>query len=339
MPVYNGEKTVRESINSVLSQTFTNFELLVINDGSQDSTLDVLDGIQDSRIKVFSYTNTGVSASRNRGIAYAHGKFIAFLDADDLWTSDKLEAQLQALEADSQAVLAYSWTDFIDESGYYVGTRLSNTATGNVFTQLLQSNFIGSGSNPLIYKWVLDEVGVFDESLTHGEDWELYLRIATRYHFAVIPSVQILYRLTDYSATSNAIKLEEGSLEVIKRAFVQAPKSLQHLKKRSLGNTYEYLTARTIYGVPSRKKGLIAAKYLSLAIWYNPLLLKQVRVMLWRLVKIVAAILLSSQQSQTLRNKVVKVPKKKVDADYRSLLAKNSEQASDYKSNIGMLIE
>lgn len=328
MPVYNGEKTIQEAIESVLNQTFADFELIVIDDGSQDSTLDILGTIQDPRVKVFSYDNAGVSASRNRGLELTCGKFVAFLDADDLWTADKLEAQLQALEANPQAALAYSWTEFIDEAGQCVGTRLESIYVGNVFAQLLESNFIGSGSNPLISTQVFDEVGGFDESLTHGEDWELYLRIAARYHFAVVPSVQVLYRVTDYSATSNAIKLEEGSLEVIEQAFAQVPESLQYLRKRTLGNIYDYLTARAIYGVPGRAKGLLAVKYLSLAIWYNPSLLKRGRVVLSRLMKIVMAILLSPQQAQALRNRVKTLEKKKDDANSLSQSAKSGELVS-----------
>lgn len=148
IPVYNGEKPIRETIDSILNQTFSDFELIMINDGSQDSTLDILTNVQDPRLKVFSYPNVGLSASRNRGISHACGEFIAFLDADDLWTPDKLEAQLLALEENPQAVLAYSWTDFIDESGQLLGFGISYTITGDVYTELLVLNFVGSGSNP-----------------------------------------------------------------------------------------------------------------------------------------------------------------------------------------------
>jgi glycosyltransferase involved in cell wall biosynthesis len=113
IPVYNGEKTIKETIEAVLNQTFSDFELIVINDGSQDSTLDIVSSIQEARIKVFSYPNAGQAISRNRGLSHACGEFIAFLDADDLWTPDKLEAQLKALQANPQAGVAYSWTAWI----------------------------------------------------------------------------------------------------------------------------------------------------------------------------------------------------------------------------------
>src|SRR5919199_5480676 len=102
IPAYNSEKTIQETIKSVLKQSFKNLELIVIDDGSKDSTFDIVSSFSDSRLRVFSYLNAGVSASRNRGLAKAAGEFISFLDADDLWTPDKLEAQLKALEANPQ---------------------------------------------------------------------------------------------------------------------------------------------------------------------------------------------------------------------------------------------
>ncbi|NER48248.1 MAG: glycosyltransferase family 2 protein [Symploca sp. SIO1A3] len=121
IPAYNAQKTIQETINSVLNQTFSDFELIVINDGSQDSTLEIVSSISDRRMRVYSYPNAGPQKSRNRGIAQATGEYVSFLDADDLWRADKLEAQLQALQGNSQAAVAYSWTDYINESGQYFG--------------------------------------------------------------------------------------------------------------------------------------------------------------------------------------------------------------------------
>ena len=142
IPVYNGEKTIRETVNSVLKQTFTDFELIIINDGSNDRTLEIVSSIEDSRIKIFSYPNAGLAASRNRGITHAASEFIAFLDADDLWTPDKLEAQLQALQKDTQVAVAYSWSDCIDESGQFIRKASYSTATNNLYAKLLLTNFL-----------------------------------------------------------------------------------------------------------------------------------------------------------------------------------------------------
>ena len=120
-----------------------------------------------------------MSASRNRGIDHALGEYISFLDADDLWTADKLEAQLNALRENPEAAVAYSWTDFIDERGNMLGIRIHYTVNGYVYPKLLEFFFIGSGSNALIRKQVFCVVGRIDETLTFAEDTDSYLRLAS----------------------------------------------------------------------------------------------------------------------------------------------------------------
>lgn len=290
IPVYNGEKTIQETIESVLSQTFTDFELLVINDGSQDKTLEIVDRIQDSRIKVFSYPNAGQSTSRNRGIALATGDYISFIDADDLWKPDKLEAQLKALQNNPIAAVAYSWTDWIDESGQLVGKGSYNTEEGEVFAKLLLNDFVANGSNVLIRRQALAEVGDFDPSVTPAEDWDLWLRLAVRYEFVAVQSPQVLYRISPNSASFNVWKMEESSLRVIEKAYAVAPQSLQYLKRQSLGNRYKYLTFKAIEGYPERKKGLVAIRFLWNAIKNDPSL-RGAKV-IWKVLFRIAAITL-----------------------------------------------
>jgi glycosyltransferase involved in cell wall biosynthesis len=298
MPVYNGEKTIRETIESVFNQTFPDWELIVINDGSQDATLQILNSIQDPRLRVFSYPNAGQATSRNRGISQACGEYISFIDADDLWTPDKLEAQLHVLQANPQAAVAYSWTKCIDEVGQVSRRGSHISVTGDVYKNLLVVNFLENGSNPLIRRQALNEVGSFDESLTPAEDWDLWLRLAARYHFEVVSSPQILYRVSVKSATANVWRLEAACLEVIERACTQAPESVEHLKKYSLGNTYKYLTYKAIEGPPERKKGLVAARFLWQAVRNDPALLRT-KVLFKVLLKIAAITILPPQQAQS----------------------------------------
>jgi len=299
VPVYNGEKTIEKTIESILNQTFLDFELIIINDGCQDSTLKVISTIQDPRLKVFSYLNGGVSASRNRGLAQATGEFISFIDADDLWTSNKLETQFRVLQENPQAAVAYSWTDWIDESGKILGKGSYITQEGNVFAQMLLNDFVASGSNCLIRRQALIEVGGFDESLAHGEDWDLWLRLAARYEFIAIPSPQILYRISSSSASSDVWKMEAGSLKIIEKAYAIAPESLQHLKKQSLGNRYKYLTFKALEGTPELKKGLASARFLYHAI-SNDLSLLQAKVIWKVLFKIIVITLLPSRLAQVV---------------------------------------
>lgn len=297
IPVYNGEKTIRETIESVLKQTFSDFEILVINDGSQDATLDIVTSIDDSRLKVFSYPNKGLATSRNRGISHASGDFIAFLDADDLWTSDKLEAQLKALQAHPQAAVVYSWTDFIDEFGQALGSGIHKTFNGDVFANLLADNFIVNGSNTLIRKQAIIDVGGFDESLVNMGDWDLWLRLSAHFHFVAVPSAQVLYRRTHNSMSMDVLRLEQAYLKIMERAFNQAPESLKHIKRQSYARFYQFLTLRALEVLPGREvvlpspqKGRAAAKFLCHTIRNKPALLLKVRLMLSLLFKIVAVI-------------------------------------------------
>jgi glycosyltransferase involved in cell wall biosynthesis len=286
VPVYNGEKTIEETIATALRQTFKDFELIVVNDGSKDTTLEIVSNIQDPRLRIFSYENKGQAASRNRGLAHATGEFIAFLDADDLWTPDKLGFQLMALEENPQAAVAYSWTDLIDESGKFLRRGAHVTVNGDVFARLLLSNFLDNGSNALIRKQALTEVGGFDESLPPAEDWDMWLRLAAHYQFVAVPFPQVLYRVSTNSASSNVLRMESASLKVIERALAQAPEALQRLKPRILANTYKYLTYKALEGYPERQKSLIASRFLWHAIKNDPALLRA-RV-LWKVWLVIA---------------------------------------------------
>nr|WP_290223443.1 glycosyltransferase [Trichocoleus desertorum] len=297
IPAFNSEKTIRETIDSVLHQTLNDFEIIVINDGSQDSTLEVAASISDFRLKIFSYSNAGVSASRNRGLTHASSDYIAFLDADDLWTPDKLEAQLQVLQGNPGAGVAYSWTDWIDESGRFLRPGGHITANGNVHTQLLLRDFVESGSNPLIRKHALIEVGGFNEALSAAADWDMWLRLATRYEFLAIPSSQVLYRVSPESMSANVWKMEAESIQVIERAFNQVPESLS-LKRQVLGQRYQYLTLKALEGSLDRYRGITAARFLKEAVRNNPKWLGRIRLMSIILGKIVIATLLPTHSAQ-----------------------------------------
>lgn len=269
IPAYNAEHTILKTIESVQRQTFLDFELIVIDDGSTDHTLELLYTIQDSRLKIFSNENGGVSVARNRGIAHATGEFIAFLDADDLWTTDKLELQLAALQQHPEAGVAYSWTHFLSEEEL-LHTDSPVFFEGNVYVQLLLWNFLYSGSNPLIRKQALESIGEFDPTLTYGEDWELYLRLAASWSFVLVPQAQILYRQTSGSASSKVELIEVAVLQVIERAFLKAPLELQYLKNQSLANLYQFLAHLYLKRIPNEFGAEQAEQKLQTAIRLHP---------------------------------------------------------------------
>ncbi|KST64316.1 glycosyltransferase [Mastigocoleus testarum] len=275
IPVYNGEKTIQETIQSVLNQTIMDFELIIINSASTDSTLEIISQFKDPRIQTYSYPKANVAVNRNRGLKYASGEFISFIDADDLWTKDKLADHCKALQENPQAVVAYSWTDAIDENSIFLRRCSRAQWSGDVYSKLLLSEFIGSGSNVTIRTKVLRELGGFDGSLTNTQDTDMWLKLAAKYHFVAIPKVQILYRVLPFSMSSNVVGQEKSNLLVIEKAFARTQaSSFQHLKRHRLANLYKYLIYKAL-DVPPLLANLnpITLKYLCLIIKYDPYIL------------------------------------------------------------------
>ncbi|WP_138497597.1 glycosyltransferase [Nostoc sp. PA-18-2419] len=262
IPAYNSENTITYTINSVLNQTFTDLELIVINDGSQDSTLEIVKEIKDPRIKAFSYANAGGNVSRNRGLNIAVGEFVSFLDADDIWTPEKLESQLKALQENLTAKVAYSWTDYINANGEFVLSGKRINVNGDVYENLLINNFLENGSNPLICRKALITLGGFDESLTAAQDWDMWLRLASKFNFICVPSVQILYRISANSVSSNLVRQEKACLQLLERAYQERPSALNQSWNTSIANLYKYLTCKALQKPLNRQKGLTAAKFL-----------------------------------------------------------------------------
>ncbi|HEY9644835.1 MAG TPA: glycosyltransferase [Chroococcidiopsis sp.] len=294
IPVYNGENTIRETIQSVLGQTFSDFELLIINDGSTDSTLEILSAIADPRLQVHSYPNAGLAASRNRGIAIATGELISFIDADDLWTADKLEAQVNALAQHPNSAIAYSWTNCIDDNGKFLRQGSHVSANGHVYAQLLTNNFVDSGSNVLVRRAAFDKTGGFDPTLKAAEDWDMWFRLAAHYEFVAVPKPQVLYRVSTRSMSTNVIRQETESLKVLQRAFAHSPEPMHHLAKLSFGILYRYLATKALEGQPNRHNGLAALRYIWTTLLHYPAQLRPVKVTVAMVAKSLSSIVLST---------------------------------------------
>ncbi|MBW4602985.1 MAG: glycosyltransferase [Calothrix sp. FI2-JRJ7] len=276
IPAYNAERTILETIVSVQEQTFSNFELIVVDDGSTDRTLELLHNVKDERLKIFSYENGGVCVARNRGISHANGEFIAFLDADDLWTPDKLELQLAALQQHSEAGVAYSWTYFMDEQGESLSPGEPAFFEGNVYAELLINNFLANGSNPLIRRQAIESIGEFDTTLKACEDWDYWLRLAACWHFVVVPKHQILYRQSSGSASSNVEVMEKANIMMIEKTYRAVPPELQSLKNQTLAWIYRYCAEKVLqYSTDNIGEVNRAGQKLLRAITLNPKILQE----------------------------------------------------------------
>lgn len=277
IPTYNSAATVEETITSVQNQTLADWELIIIDDGSEDETIEVVQNICEPRLKLFTYANGGVSTARNRGISHAEGEYLTFLDADDLWTRDKLASQIAALKNNISARAVYSWTHYISEKGKILFSGVRSKKEGNIYQELLQRNFLLSGSNILIHRDVLSVVQGFNPQLAYAADWDFYLRVAKNFNFAVVPKYQILYRQSANSMSSKIEKLKAESLLVLEQAFVHAPGEFKHLSRKS--HSILYLYCAELYSkknvIEKQENFLKAKQNLTDAVTLNSLILLQ----------------------------------------------------------------
>ncbi len=197
IPTYNNAEFLSQAIESVIAQTHKDIEIIVVDDGSTDNTRDVMQGYAGRAIYI-RQENAGPSKARNAGILRAKGEYIAFLDADDVWFPNKIEEQLKTLQIDSNIALIYSQAVvFNSHTGRELGISPKKIFSGNVFDALLSESGPIVLSSVIVRSRVLDEAGIFDESLINGEDQHLWLRIAKNHAIAGINQALLRRRLHD----------------------------------------------------------------------------------------------------------------------------------------------
>jgi glycosyltransferase involved in cell wall biosynthesis len=263
IPAFNAAGTILAAVDSVRRQTFADWELIVVDDGSADDTRGRLRAIDDSRVRIVAGDHVGVARARNTGLRAATGAFVTFLDADDMWMPDKLRAQVDALHQSPEAGASYSWTAFVDEQGRFLAPKEGRRIDGEVYDDLLVTFFLASGSNAMARRQCVEAVGAFDGSIRVVEDWDLWVRVARRWPFAVVPHYHVLYRIGVGSATSHITDYEAGVARVIEREFATAPPWLQRRKGECLANMRQHactvaLTRSTAPGARRRAAALLA---------------------------------------------------------------------------------
>jgi glycosyltransferase involved in cell wall biosynthesis len=253
LPAYNAEAFIAETLRSVLSQTYSNFEVLVVDDGSQDLTAAVVKTMasQDSRIKLLRQSNQGVAAARNLAIERSGGDYIAPLDADDVWYPTKLEKQVACLEAAGpKAGLAYVWCVSIDEKGRFIAPGTKWDLEGKVYEPLVLRNFIGNASVPLFRRNFLQKVGGYNSQLklqdAQGcEDWELCLRLAEVCEFRVVQEYLAGYRCYNLSMSYDHEAMGKSYALVLQEVQRRHPEVPAHVYKWSKGMFYLYLAGKS----------------------------------------------------------------------------------------------
>ena len=223
IPTYNRANLVDKAIKSVLSQTYQDFEIIVIDDGSTDNTEEIIRGFKDKRVKYIKKykKNRGISATRNIGIKVARGKYIASLDSDDEWLPDKLDKQIKILQdGPPELGVVYSNSCYIDESGKNINKLPKpKKLEGYIYEDLLGGNYVGTPSTVLIRKECFHRVGLFDDLLNAQADWDMWIRIAKYYRFALIKIPLVKYRLhSDQLSKNLGVKIISANRILVKYA-------------------------------------------------------------------------------------------------------------------------
>ena len=221
IPTYNRAHLIGRSIRSVLSQTYQDFEIIVVDDASTDNTEEVLRSLGNERIRYIRHEqNKGANAARNTGIKAARGKYIAFQDSDDIWLPDKLEKQMNVFKAALPNV-GVVYTGCIRVFGnniYYFPSSQFIKKDGDIHQQLLIGNFIGTQSI-IAPKEYLEKVGMFDERFPRLQDWELVIRLSKYYKFRFIDEPLLISPYTADSISTDTDALIKALKLLIEKHF------------------------------------------------------------------------------------------------------------------------
>ncbi len=250
---YNSSRFLLRAIDSVLAQTYRNFELIVVDDGSTDDTREAVAPYRD-RLTYIYQENKKYSAAKNTGIRASSGEYIAFMDSDDLWMPEKLERQVAVLDEHPEAVLTYCQAIYIDPDDRqiqfrgktYCNPEGDRLVIADMRKELFMTTVVAPGSTMLVRRWAVEKAGLFDEAHVHGEDWELWLRIAPFGLFAYSPEVLSKYRVYGWQKIIT-VEARESWLQDLEKIVKTAaelwpgdPAEAEHLRSRSLKRIYTH---------------------------------------------------------------------------------------------------
>ncbi|MDT8415050.1 MAG: glycosyltransferase [Flavobacteriaceae bacterium] len=247
IPLYNKAQHIRQTILGVLGQTFTDFEVIIVDDGSTDQSVNVVKSIQDDRLHLFCQANSGVSAARNLGIRKAKATYIALLDADDFWYPNYLETQFESIsQFSSDKVFSLAMEMQYKKRWFPLDYSIHKSAIQRVgYFEASQSHTVLSSSSAVIHISVFEEVGYFDTSLKSGQDTEMWIRMGLVFQIVFNPKMCARYQYEDrnFLPIKKAL-LAVGALEKFDRVSYQN----KHLAEFLNRNYYAMALKSKIFG-------------------------------------------------------------------------------------------
>ncbi|MBL1435595.1 MAG: glycosyltransferase family 2 protein [Rhodobacteraceae bacterium] len=279
VPAYNAEHYLPETLNSLLAQTYTDYEIIVVDDGSTDQTVKKMQAFSDPRLKVIRQSNRGLAGARNSGIAEATGKYIGFCDSDDLWMPRKLEKHIRHLEARPGVGLSFSGSALIDENSLQIGLSQTPKTMGISAKDVLLRNPIGNGSSPVFRRTALQDIAWrpdheqnrdwwFDEDFRQTEDIECWMRfvLTTSWKIEGLPEDLTLYRVNASGLSADIEKQRQSWEQMIVKIQQVAPAFVSQHAHKARAYHLRYLARRAISMSDSRHalRLLASAAHMSL---------------------------------------------------------------------------
>jgi len=222
IPTYNRALLLSRAVQSVLDQTYQDFELIIIDDGSTDNTGEVINSFHNKKIKYIQHKkNEGAATARNRGIRASRGEYIAFLDSDDEWLQRKLEKQINVIKTISTKVgVVYTATwRIMNNKKYYIPAPTKIQKEGNLYDSILCGEYLVPTPAAMVRKECLEKVGMFDETLPALEEWDLWIKISRDYFFTFIDEPLVISHYTANSISTNRLIFCKGMKLIIKKHF------------------------------------------------------------------------------------------------------------------------
>jgi glycosyltransferase involved in cell wall biosynthesis len=271
IPAFNVELFIEETIRSVLNQTYSNIECIVIDDGSTDSTAKIIKSIQisDQRIQYYYQVNKGVSSARNYGFKLSKGEFICFLDADDIWLPSRIEKMVILFQKLSKEYgLIHSDISHIDEESKLLGTKQTGLS-GRVLDDLLllQQCVIPAPSSIMVRRKTMEKTGLFNIELSNAADYDFFLRVAKYYKVKRIPEVLSYYRKHPSNMSSNISVIEKDQVKVFNFAKENSLFKNKAFEKLCFSNMYLILAACHIVDNRQYYRGV---NYIIKSIYFYP---------------------------------------------------------------------
>lgn len=269
VPVYRSERYVLETLRSVLDQSFQDFEVVIVDDGSPDRSIELCRTLDDPRIRYVHQSNAGLAAARNAGMRRSRGRFLAFVDSDDRWSPEKLARHVRHFEENHDLGISYSYSVLIGEDGSPLGSYQTLGRRETSARQCFECNPVGNGSNAVVRREVFSELDAgFDEELRQAEDFEFWVRVSTctDWRMGCIPHPLTEYRIHSGGLSADVERQRSFHMQAISKIADYAPGLVANHRRAAEANLHWYLARHLLL----RHRLLPAARTIGRALRLSP---------------------------------------------------------------------